>query len=1114
VAGVTWLTFALSLVLILLFARYVCAGDVSSDDADGRPALGPSDPEFTGLSGEQIRQAMSGPYPDRRARPSVPFHRKPMHPGRSAAVDRRQVKVELLEESGLDRVGEPVRFGFPLPEGVLFDPSEIRLLSPVGAEHPAQFTITSFWKDSSIRWLLVTFMADLKAGAKATYTIEFGSKVRRSTIPEPVHFSQVGDALLVDTGPMRVQVNTKMFSLFDKIWLDANGDGRFAEEELAAESAPGGIIMTVPEGKQYTTSAAPVEFRVEEQGPLTLSLRFEGPYADSSGKSYFRHVTRLRFFAGSTIIGVAHSHIDDFLEHEFADFASVQMPLELKGRAGEAHFLMTGLQDRFRWQAAPLTSDEGVRLFQRDDSAFTLSGADLGIQGKRAPGVVELRGPEGALVSAAVEDFWQNYPGAIRANDDGLIIGLWPDIHGVAEYKALPDHLRFPFVGDGYRFKWGMSKTHHVWLSFGPQSTAGLGTASLVPVLPATWYEETNALGPMVAKRHKEFEVWDEAFEECFQSHLARKETAREYGFFNWGDWYGERGTNWGNNEYDLPHALFMQFARTGDRRYFRLALAGARHQADVDCIHAYPDPAFTGGNVLHSICHTGEWSQTIPHRSWSHRYGYLHMAFNGHTWSEGMCDTWYLTGDAGVMETAQALGEHIVYGMQPRFKELGTHERSAGWSLQAIVALYRATLDPLYLEAARKIAEIPFKEQKLDGNGVWPHTLPADHCRHSSIPGAKRCEGNVAFLIGVLYSGLKEYYLVSGDPQAQQSLTAASPWWKTMWEPESGSFRYTSCPLFRGQASLLASMTCADAVAYAYELTGDVEYLDMVAQVLMANASGRPSGFGKSLGHLAQHASRVMAVLRKHQDKSPEAKRAVHSTREDMLSERMANGAPAPFFGVRSPAQKRFYVLNPGGRGCGIHIERQPHGSRPKDKPTGSITVRSSGGKVIEHAEFSTDDPYQIDVELPASSDKRPYTVEISDDMRGIWDIADGEAKIVLDCGDELSVGNYKSSRLYFFVPADVKSFEFEILPVHKGAFTAAVFDGSNKAHGLVSGNKGGFEAAGANRTISVSVPRGAGGKIWSIVLLAGGDMGLRMKGIPPYLSRTPEGWFDPGTR
>ena len=86
---------------------------------------------------------------------------------------------------------------------------------------------------------------------------------------------------------------------------------------------------------------------------------------------------------------------------------------------------------------------------------------------------------------------------------------------------------------------------------------------------------------------------------QAVDEHWEFKLRQREFGYFNYGDWYGERGHNWGNNEYDMAYGLFIHFARTGNRKAARLASASAQHQADVDIVHAYPDPYYIGGSGI-----------------------------------------------------------------------------------------------------------------------------------------------------------------------------------------------------------------------------------------------------------------------------------------------------------------------------------------------------------------------------------------------------------------------------------------------------------------------------------------------------------------------------------
>lgn len=1058
-----------------------------------KPKLpGTEDPEFLGISGERVRRGMSGPYPERRELPAVPFVSAPRRQ-QPAKVERQRVTVELAEEDGVARRAAPVRFGFPLPQGTLFDPAQARLLGPAGRETPAQFTATGFWKDGSVRWFAVTFLADLEAQARAAYVVEFGRAIKRLAPPQPLRITRAGDALTVDTGAMLARLNTRRFGFFEEIRV--GGD-------TVARSGSGGLVLTTAEGGRFTSAAGETAFRVEEEGPLTACLRLEGPLSNDQGENYFRHITRLRFFAGSARVEVACTLVDDVLKHEFADFRSVELPLQLAKAAPTARF---GLADAVATE--PLAGAP-ARLFQRDDQFFSLTGA-APAQGRRAAGRVGVDSG-GRGIGIAVEDFWQNYPCALRAGRGEMAVELWPDIRNESSYRKLPDHLRFPFVGGGYRFKWGMSRTRRLGLDFALEpNTLPAPAEPLLVVVPPAWHEDAGALGPMVAKRANEYAAWDAAMERCFADHLRIKETKREYGFFNWGDWHGERETNWGNNEYDLPHALFLQFARTGDRRYYRLALAGARHQADVDCVHAYPDPAYIGCNVEHSISHTGTWSEKGG-RGWSYAYGGGAMAFNGHTWAEGLCDAWHLAGDERAMEAAQGLGEHIVHGMVPRFKSLGTHERSAGWSLVAILAVYRATLDPLYLDAARRIAEVPLRERKPGQGSGWPHQLPGDHCMHSHIPGAKLCTGNACFLIGILGSGLKEYYVETGDARAREAVIGQAEFWKQMWIPAAGGFPYTSCPLYRDRPGLLTGMLCGDTIAFIARETGDAALMDIAAETLMANIGSPAGGDGKGFAQYSRSAAPLLATLRAARDRNESARQLAAVTEEGLLQRKLAKAQPTTFLGIRAPKEKRFFVEVSGGAETMV-ITRRPHGSMTKGAATGTVTVTGPGGREVRRETFDTDKAYELSVTVSTDAPRGTYAVGIVDDMRGIWHVSSKSGRVVLDCSGAPTLANYRPNRLFFRVPEGVRRFKLTIVGGHNGAFGMHVLDAAGQSRGFARGFRNPAFTPEAQRTLDLEVPPGQAGAVWSAVVFATMDWDLKMEGIPPYVSASAEGWFLP---
>ncbi len=171
---------------------------------------------------------------------------------------------------------------------------------------------------------------------------------------------------------------------------------------------------------------------------------------------------------------------------------------------------------------------------------------------------------------------------------------------------------------------------------------------------------------------------------------------------------------------------------------------------------------------------------------TWSHAYDEHTDGTNGHTWADGMADAWCLTGDPRVAEAALELGEHLTWAIAPTFKSLGTHERSAGWSIKALMGLYRLRPDPDYLKAAGQIAAVAAKSQTLDLGGAWAHKLPPDHDPLQRV-------GNCPFLIGILLTSLAEYHEQSGDETIWRSLEASTAWLRKAWDAPRASWPYSA---------------------------------------------------------------------------------------------------------------------------------------------------------------------------------------------------------------------------------------------------------------------------------------------------------------------------------
>lgn len=802
-----------------------------------------------GLTYQQV--ARKQPIQFGRPRPPVPFStsRKPGQPG---AIGRQRVKVNVLEEAGVTRRGTPITFGLPIPQGGLYDLANLRLLSRDNQEIPAQFTATVFWPDDSLKWVLVDFQADLDAKQDADCIVEFGTEVTRKPVTSKLQVDESADHIRVHTGPLEVVIDKQRFNIFRSV--------NVAGQPTVA-SASSGVRLIDEHGELYSQSAiAPRRIAIEEIGPQKVVIRAEGDYSNDTGQKYMGYITRLVFRAGSPRVTVAHTHVNTFVKTEFTDITSLVFPLTCAGGVKQAVTFARDDDGLLQERAANVAE---FQVAQWNEKEFTLGRDEADLHVGQYPGLVRLDGANGPT-TVAVHEFWQHWPKAFDGDKASFAIHLLPQQPSSEFGRDLPFWLMYPFVEGKYRFKWGMSFTTRVTFDFAGKTAVNqlLADADMpvVAVLPARWYASSKALGNVSVPKEQQFALWDAYVADAYQQHMRRKAASREYGYLNFGDWFGERGRNWGNNEYDLAHGFFMQFVRTGIRDYFRLALSAARHQANVDCVHAYPDPHYVGANHQHSIGHTGTWSQVPMRATWSHPYDSHTDARNGHTWADGMMDAWYLAGEARVMEASIGLGEHITWAMSRTFERLGTHERSAGWSLAAILAIYRGTYDPAYLAAARRIVAIPLREQKFDDGGAWPHVLPRDHSG-----GRHGARGNNLFLIGVLLAGLKNYHEATGDPAVEKSLISGARWALKSWNEEAKGWPYsasTSGEPYYEKVSPSLNMLIIDSLAYAGKLTGEQEFLDVTEKAFAAVASSKAPSDGKSVAQRMFFATDIMALL------------------------------------------------------------------------------------------------------------------------------------------------------------------------------------------------------------------------------------------------------------
>jgi len=787
-------------------------------------------------------------------------------------VEAATVKLTVEEPSGVERKGWPVTSGIPFAKGALRDHRASALFGPDGKEMPLQTEVLARWPDGSVRWLLLDFQIDLAAKEKKVFTLRCGADVKRAPVEKPLTVWKENEGVIIDTGPMRLLLYPKGFEPLHFVSLDMDGDGAFAGNELVTTVVSPSIALADKENHLFFSSgpASAVERVVEQSGPLRACVRVSGWHSSQKGRM-LRYVARIHAFRGQPFIRFFYTFINDHQDSLMAKLRWLRLHFGLSGWAGDR-----------RYRILDGKRQERTRLLQVDENHYTVDGEPAG---RRAPGWAAI-GAEKAGFAVGLREFWQNWPksieyftveGSFRGRPhifSGLRVGICPrlptDLYGgkpIEEENKLYYHVR-----DGvYTFKVGAAKTNELWANFyaGPPDVKKLSAffqAAEEPLLATcdpAYVGSTKALGELPPADPKRYFGYDAWVDKALGAHLKRRDRLREYGMLNYGDWYGERRVNWGNLEYDLAHGLFLQYLRTGDRRFFLRAEQAARHHIDVDVVHAtnpylknpWGPPPKVGEIWLHALNHTGgyydEKTSKLPV---SRTYHMGHSTNFGHVWVSGDLDYYYLTGDRRAREVSIQIADAMLRHMPNRYH---THIRALGWPMILVLAAYEATGNKKYLDAATRNWEV--LKKNIDWKRGWVIRLARGHCLHKD----RRCRGNVPFMEGLVCCALARYHRITNNPEVLRAITVGiDQMIRECWQEDLKTFRYTACPLSSKKPYGLFFLS-AEAMAYEIAHTGNREHLRVLrAGIAAAIRNMGPPSFGKSLAQVIHFTPHALAAV------------------------------------------------------------------------------------------------------------------------------------------------------------------------------------------------------------------------------------------------------------
>ncbi len=361
----------------------------------------------------------------------------------------------------------------------------------------------------------------------------------------------------------------------------------------------------------------------------------------------------------------------------------------------------------------------------------------------------------------------------------------------------------YPKSKEPLRLYQGSAKSHEVMFLFhdGTMTPEEISKRNFLfympplPVIPSEWYGRCNALGEIYPPNPVKNSRIEAVIKELMDS------KPRGYGMMHFGDEPNqaytaqERGGGdivWSNSEYDTPHLCLVEYARSGERRFFSIAEAAAKHWMDVDHVHYSPDPMKSGGICIHSADHCRGQNVTPSHE-----------------WVDGFFDYYHWTGDAEAKEVGTAVGENIMRHIE-KLGPGGYSVREIGWTLYNVLGLYEETCDDKYLAVANRLAE---------NIGKW-----AESENGLRSPYNSHFTGHSVFMSAIALTALKRYHLITGGEMAERIIIGETDRLIEEALTPEGIFYYKEFPSVRYYT--MENLVMLEPLEYCYRLTGDRRYM------------------------------------------------------------------------------------------------------------------------------------------------------------------------------------------------------------------------------------------------------------------------------------------------
>ncbi len=719
-------------------------------------------------------------------------------------VPSGRIELRVTERLGIERRNYPVTVGVPFPAGELHSIEQVRVLDCDAREVPCQVARMdlSDWPDGSVKGVRLDFQATMGPEQTALYTLEYGGGPGEAAPATPVGMQEDADTLRVHTGPLEFEISKRSFRLFESVRLNGvemidasrprgffltsvedkvyeSGLARSPEVQVESSGPLRASVRikgahTAPDGDEFMDfdvrieafAGAPfvkVTYGFYNMG-RHVELRLVDPFRGSLFRVPYSSVRDIRLKTPLRIEAETEALIpgDRFYVHRVRGDASLYYGWcpRLNNREGLGHILRYKGEDNFLYPGTTQDSSSGCEVVDQGEGR-TMQIRYATHEGNFCPMDVEevLRDePDGTreVFYLGSPDGWVDISNAQRGAAVFVrLFGMLPPKQVELTSDSV-ETILWPARAGDLDLGEGSGKSHEMFFLFHEgsgveQKVDWLCEAFREPLVCAVepaWIQRTGLLGDIYPVETANRPNFEKRLRHVFEGWIGGS-------FFE--SWAGSSPSmmnypemalatpvakgNASNNDGDAVMSLMLQFARTGEPRYFLAARDQARHTMDVDFIRYSPDPLMHEGIHMHSYDHVTAISQP------------------SHVWIEGMLDYYYLTGEPEAIFVCRSVGRHLSRQVFADRLMCYCDEREAGWPLIMFSALYRATSDKGIERAARHVVDmLDAWQDKI--SGIWLSRWRQE-ARYNMDGGG--------FQRAVVFCGLYQWWKATGDEQARE---------------------------------------------------------------------------------------------------------------------------------------------------------------------------------------------------------------------------------------------------------------------------------------------------------------------------------------------------------